>query len=80
MLFFHSVLSENRLFGAIPKEFGQLRMLEMLDMRDNHLSGRVPAVIGDLQSLRSLYVDNLLSPCCNMFVYVYATTLLTECS
>lgn len=54
MLFFHSVLSENRLFGAIPKEFGRLRKLEVLDLRDNNLSGRIPAVIGDLQSLRSL--------------------------
>lgn len=53
------VLSENRLFGAIPKEFGRLRMLEVLDMRSNNLSGRIPAAIGDLQSLKSLLIcDN----------------------
>ncbi|KAJ8546552.1 hypothetical protein K7X08_032626 [Anisodus acutangulus] len=52
------VLSENKFFGAIPKEFGQLRRLEVLDLTDNSLSGRIPAEIGELHSLRSLLISN----------------------
>ncbi|CAN4091941.1 unnamed protein product [Withania somnifera] len=45
-------------FGSIPKEFGRLGILEVLDLRDNNLSGTIPAEIGALQSLRILLIHN----------------------
>lgn len=49
-----SILSKNHFSGTIPKEFGELTMLEVLDLRGNDFSGTIPAEIGDMQSLRRL--------------------------
>ncbi|KAE8704549.1 putative LRR receptor-like serine/threonine-protein kinase MRH1 [Hibiscus syriacus] len=58
---FHSVLYKNRFSGAIPKEFGELMKLELLDLRENDLGGTIPAEIGKMLSLkRLLHCDNKL--------------------
>ena len=51
-----SVLYRNRFTGFIPKEIGRLKMLELLDLRNNNLSGRIPAEIRMMPSLKHLWV------------------------
>ncbi|KAJ6869543.1 hypothetical protein NC651_034317 [Populus alba x Populus x berolinensis] len=46
-------LSSNQLVGRIPKELGNLKLIE-LALSDNILSGSIPAEMGSLQSLESL--------------------------
>jgi hypothetical protein len=56
-LYFHdSVLYQNHFTGAIPKEIGELRKLELLDLRNNNFSGAIPEEIGRLLSLKHLCV------------------------
>lgn len=51
-----SVLYKNSFFGAIPKELAELTMLEVLDLRSNKLNGTIPTEIGDMLSLKHLWV------------------------
>ena len=49
-----SWLHENDLEGTLPREFGQLKSLETLDLRQNRLSGPLPSELGELKGLREL--------------------------
>ncbi|KAL1537685.1 putative LRR receptor-like serine/threonine-protein kinase [Salvia divinorum] len=50
----------NYLYGSIPKIFGQLR-LATLSLLGNHISGEIPAEIGNITTLKVLILeDNLL--------------------
>ncbi|KAK7339812.1 hypothetical protein VNO77_20497 [Canavalia gladiata] len=45
--------------GSIPDEFGQLNLLDTLDLSDNHLSGKIPKYIsGERSLLRFLKLSN----------------------
>lgn len=55
----NSVLYKNRFSGTIPKEFGGLTKLQLLDLRDNNLGGIIPGEIGSLLSLKRLWVNLL---------------------
>ncbi|KAL8241388.1 hypothetical protein R6Q59_014743 [Mikania micrantha] len=47
-------LSKNNLFGSLPTEVGDLKMLTALDLSYNNLSGFIPTSLGDCGSLSSL--------------------------
>ncbi|KAD5961722.1 hypothetical protein E3N88_13195 [Mikania micrantha] len=47
-------LSKNNLFGSLPKEVGELKMLSSLDLSYNNLSGVIPISLGDCGSLLRL--------------------------
>ncbi|KAI3809458.1 hypothetical protein L1987_25434 [Smallanthus sonchifolius] len=54
-------LSQNNLFGSLPTEVGDLKMLTSLDFSYNNLSGNIPSSLGECGSLSSLSLkDNLL--------------------
>lgn len=46
----------NLLFGAIPKEIGTLKNLEVLDLGSNQLTGAIPPEIGNLSSIVKMLV------------------------
>ena len=50
----NSVLCKNYFSGYIPKELGDLTKLELLDLRDNNLTGSIPAEIGRMLPLKHL--------------------------
>ncbi|XP_035843431.1 protein MALE DISCOVERER 2 isoform X7 [Helianthus annuus] len=52
------VLSQNKFSGVIPKELGELTMLEVLDLRDNNFSGHIPSELGRMPSLKRLLLCN----------------------
>lgn len=54
--FIVSILSQNHFSGTIPKEFGGLAMLEVLDLRNNSLNGTIPVELQGIHSLRHLWV------------------------
>jgi len=55
-------LNENNLSGTIPPEFGNLTMLDSLNLYLNNLSGELPSEFAYLQELRSLTLwDNQFS-------------------
>ncbi|KAJ0563795.1 probable LRR receptor-like serine/threonine-protein kinase At3g47570 isoform X2 [Helianthus annuus] len=47
-------LSRNNLFGSLPTEVEDLKMLSDLDLSDNNLSGSIPSSLGDCASLSRL--------------------------
>lgn len=47
-------LAENNLHGAIPKEIGQLRNLQSLNLHGNQLTGGIPSTLGQLADLEWL--------------------------
>ncbi|MFS7956909.1 putative non-specific serine/threonine protein kinase [Helianthus anomalus] len=47
-------LSQNNLFGSLPTEVGDLKMLSALDLSGNYLSGNIPSSLGGCDSLSSL--------------------------
>ena len=54
------LLSNNKLSGPIPEEFGKLKKLTDLRLNRNQLSGQIPASLADSPSLQVLRVDNNL--------------------
>lgn len=54
LVYMDSVLFKNHFSGAIPKELADLTKMEQLDLRDNNLSGTIPAEIGRMRSLKRL--------------------------
>ena len=51
-----SSLQGNDITGEIPKAFGNLTSLTMLNLENNSLSGEIPSSLGNIKSLRFLYV------------------------
>lgn len=51
-----SSLQGNGITGEIPKEFGNLTSLTMLDLENNHLTGQIPSSLGNLKNLQFLWV------------------------
>ena len=49
--------SLRRLTGPIPASLGELRKLEVLDLRHNALTGEIPAALGSLQDLQVLRLN-----------------------
>ncbi|KAJ0551207.1 putative protein kinase RLK-Pelle-LRR-XII-1 family [Helianthus annuus] len=47
-------LSQNSLFGSLPTEVGDLKMLTALDLSYNNLSGNIPSSLGSCGALSSL--------------------------
>jgi hypothetical protein len=52
------LLSNNKLSGPIPGEFGKLKKLTDLRLNRNELSGQIPASLLDAPSLQVLRLDN----------------------
>ena len=63
-----SSLQGNEITGEIPKEFGNLTSLTMLNLENNHLSGEIPSSLGNLKKLKFLCV--VLSAFALTFLYV----------
>lgn len=51
-----SILRNNSFSGNIPKEIGELKELEVLDLGYNNFSGSFPSDFGNNQSLTILWV------------------------
>ncbi|KAK8651453.1 hypothetical protein V6N13_141054 [Hibiscus sabdariffa] len=49
-------LGSNKLQGSIPSELCRLQRLTYLTLTDNELSGPIPACLGDVVSLRNLFL------------------------
>ena len=54
-------LNQNLLIGTLPVQLGMLRKLQILDLRDNYLTGTVPASLCGSNTRFSPLVDILLS-------------------
>ncbi|CAL5440156.1 unnamed protein product [Camellia sinensis] len=55
----HINLSRNAFGGSIPSSIGKMRILEVLDLSSNNLSGEVPKqLVRNCRSLRSLALSN----------------------
>lgn len=52
--FFCSILRNNSFFGTIPKEIGELKELEVLDLGYNNFTGSFPSDFGNNPSLTNL--------------------------
>jgi Leucine-rich repeat (LRR) protein len=52
------LLSNNKLSGPIPEEFGKLKKLTDLRLNRNELSGQIPASLLDAPALQVLRLDN----------------------
>lgn len=50
----HSILQNNSFYGVVPREIGELHKLEVLDLRQNNLSGSLPADLGNILSMEIL--------------------------
>ena len=48
------MLRNNKFFGDIPKEIGELVKLELLDLRENKFGGTVLAEIERMRSVKHL--------------------------
>ena len=48
----HLLLMDSELTGQIPRQFGELRNLEYLDLERNRLTGKIPQELGGLTKLR----------------------------
>ncbi|KAK9065370.1 hypothetical protein SSX86_016753 [Deinandra increscens subsp. villosa] len=53
-------LSQNNLFGSLPSEVGDLKMLNDLDLSYNNLSGTIPTSLGGCVGLSNLYLKGNL--------------------
>ncbi|KAF7105304.1 hypothetical protein CFC21_106129 [Triticum aestivum] len=53
-------ISRNNLSGSIPKDIGNLKLLESLDLSWNKLSGHIPPSVSNLTSLTALNLSNNL--------------------
>ncbi|XBH61802.1 hypothetical protein VPH35_116186 [Triticum aestivum] len=51
-------MSRNNLSGSIPKDIGNLKLLESLDLSWNKLSGPIPPSMSNLKFLSSLNLSN----------------------
>lgn len=51
---FDRILHGNHLIGIIPKEFGLLKYLKVLDLGVNQLSGPIPQELGNLTSVTTM--------------------------
>ena len=56
MLVISRILHSNSLIGTIPKEFGLLKNLKVLDLGANQLTGPIPPEIGKLSSIVKMSV------------------------
>ncbi|XP_058002602.1 receptor-like protein 46 isoform X5 [Hevea brasiliensis] len=52
------ILSQNELFGSLPRELAYLDRLQYLDLHDNNLTGEIPKNLGKLSELTVLDVSN----------------------
>ena len=52
------MLSENKLTGPVPAEWGQLRWLYWLTLYGNHLAGPLPQSLTKLTMLALFYFDD----------------------
>ncbi|KAL1111445.1 hypothetical protein V6Z11_D02G060000 [Gossypium hirsutum] len=50
-------LSNNSLYGVIPKSIGMLANLKILYVNANHFSGSIPSAIGNLTKLKGLHLS-----------------------
>ena len=50
----YRILSRNHFSGGIPKEYGSFENLEVLDLRENDLSGQIPPELSNGLSLKHL--------------------------
>lgn len=66
IFWFASMLSKNNFFDSVPKEIAKLTMLEVLDLRSNKLNGPLPIEIGDMLSLKCLWVS-----CCDFILFIF---------
>jgi hypothetical protein len=66
---FDSLLQNNNFFGGVPNNISSLIMLEVLDLRNNCLTGEIPAEIGDMQSIKLLSVEFTLL--CTFLIHFY---------
>ncbi|KAF5957785.1 hypothetical protein HYC85_005010 [Camellia sinensis] len=59
-----SSLQGNGITGVIPKEFGNLTSLTMLELDNNRLTGEIPSSLGNLKNLQFLILNqnNLTGP------------------
>ncbi|THG22473.1 hypothetical protein TEA_002241 [Camellia sinensis var. sinensis] len=59
-----SSLQGNDITGVIPKEFGNLTSLTMLELDNNRLTGEIPSSLGNLKNLQFLILNqnNLTGP------------------
>ncbi|KAL2607561.1 hypothetical protein R1flu_026134 [Riccia fluitans] len=51
-------LADNKLWGIIPPELGQLRKLQVLDLSSNKFTGTIPATLGADKALQRLDLSN----------------------
>ncbi|CAH1438698.1 unnamed protein product [Lactuca virosa] len=64
-------LSQNNLFGSLPIEVGELKMLSSLDLSHNNLSGNIPSSLGGCTSLVFLNLKgNLFQGMLTLLEYV----------
>lgn len=54
IIFLCSILRNNSFSGIIPREIGQLKELEVLDLGYNNLSGPLPSELGNILPLKML--------------------------
>uniref|UniRef100_A0A803MYX3 Protein kinase domain-containing protein n=1 Tax=Chenopodium quinoa TaxID=63459 RepID=A0A803MYX3_CHEQI len=68
------VMSNNSFSGFIPREIGELKLLEVLDLKHNNFSGNIPLEIGGMSSIKCMletknmkccFYDRGNNCCCN---------------
>lgn len=55
IIFLCSILRNNSFSGIIPREIGELKELEVLDLGCNNLSGPLPSELGNILPLKMLW-------------------------
>jgi hypothetical protein len=54
LFFLSSLLPKNNFHGQIPREFGGLSALEVLDLSANNLDGAIPKELGAMPLLKQM--------------------------